>query len=68
MTQGADRLCKYAHVTSGPAMPSADDLLVLLAVGRTGRFTTAADDLGVSHTTISRRIASLERASVAGCS
>lgn len=42
-------------------MPSADDLLVLLAVGRTGRFNTAADDLGVNHTTISRRIASLEK-------
>ncbi|AKE92291.1 MULTISPECIES: LysR family transcriptional regulator [Rhodococcus] len=41
--------------------PSADDLLVLLAVGRTGRFTTAADDLGVNHTTIARRIAALEK-------
>lgn len=42
--------------------PSADDLLVLLAVGRTGRYTTAADELGINHTTISRRIAALERA------
>lgn len=42
--------------------PSADDLLVLLAVGRTGRYTTAADELGLNHTTISRRIAALERA------
>ncbi|MEE2033704.1 helix-turn-helix domain-containing protein, partial [Rhodococcus chondri] len=41
--------------------PSADDLLVLLAVGRTGRFTTAADDLSVNHTTIARRIAALEK-------
>ena len=49
------------QVTSGTALPSADDLLVLLAVGRTGRFNTAADDLGVNHTTISRRIASLEK-------
>ncbi|MBQ7806258.1 LysR family transcriptional regulator, partial [Rhodococcus sp. (in: high G+C Gram-positive bacteria)] len=40
---------------------SPDDLLVLLAVGRTGRFNTAADDLGLNHTTISRRIASLEK-------
>lgn len=40
--------------------PSADDLLVLLAVGRSGRFTTAADELGLNHTTISRRIAALE--------
>ncbi|MGB6179607.1 MAG: LysR family transcriptional regulator [Rhodococcus sp. (in: high G+C Gram-positive bacteria)] len=42
--------------------PSADDLLVLLAVGRSGRFTAAADSLGVNHTTVSRRIASLENA------
>ncbi|WP_229683642.1 LysR family transcriptional regulator [Nocardia camponoti] len=42
--------------------PSADDLLVLLAVGRSGRFVTAADELGINHTTISRRIAALERA------
>lgn len=40
--------------------PSADDLLVLLAVGRSGRFTTAAEELGLNHTTISRRIAALE--------
>ena len=46
---------------STPA-PSADDLLVLLAVSRTGRFTTAADRLGVNHTTIARRIAALETA------
>lgn len=46
----------------GRSLPSADDLLVLLAVGRSGRFTTAADTLGVNHTTVSRRIASLERA------
>ncbi|MBU8820051.1 LysR family transcriptional regulator [Mycolicibacterium goodii] len=42
--------------------PRADDLLVLLAVGRTGRYTTAADELGMNHTTISRRIAALEEA------
>ena len=40
--------------------PSADDLLVLLAVGRSGRYTTAAEELGLNHTTISRRIAALE--------
>jgi len=39
---------------------SADDLLVLLAVGRSGRYVTAADELGINHTTISRRIAALE--------
>ncbi|MBB5911912.1 DNA-binding transcriptional LysR family regulator [Nocardia transvalensis] len=42
--------------------PSADDLLVLLAVGRSGRFVTAAEELGINHTTISRRIAALEQA------
>ncbi|MCG7595373.1 LysR family transcriptional regulator [Mycobacterium sp. PSTR-4-N] len=42
--------------------PSADDLLVLLAVGRTGRYTTAAEELGLNHTTISRRITALEQA------
>ncbi len=42
--------------------PSADDLLILLAVGRSGRYTTAAEELGLNHTTISRRIAALEQA------
>ncbi|MEJ7634186.1 LysR family transcriptional regulator [Aeromicrobium sp.] len=40
--------------------PSADDLLVLLEVGRSGRFTTAAEALGLNHTTVSRRISALE--------
>ena len=42
--------------------PNPDDLLVLLAVSRTGKFTTAAQDLGLNHTTVSRRIAALEKA------
>ncbi|KFF58457.1 LysR family transcriptional regulator [Cryobacterium sp. MLB-32] len=42
--------------------PNADDLLVLLAVARTGRFTLAAESLGLNHTTVSRRIAALEKA------
>ncbi len=42
-------------------LPRADDLLALLAVGRSGRYVTAADELGMNHTTISRRIAALER-------
>lgn len=41
--------------------PSADDLLILLAVGRSGRFVSAADELGLNHTTVSRRITALER-------
>ncbi|MEU8896222.1 LysR family transcriptional regulator [Nocardia sp. NPDC048505] len=46
--------------TGSPRRPSADDLLILLAVGRSGRFVSAADELGLNHTTISRRIAALE--------
>ncbi|MFX0579249.1 LysR family transcriptional regulator [Nocardia nepalensis] len=42
--------------------PSPDDLLVLLAVARLGRFSAAAAALGVNSTTASRRIASLEKA------
>ena len=57
----AGRICKTADMTLGGAkIPSADDLLVLLAVSRTGRYSSAADDLGINHTTISRRIAALE--------
>ncbi|MGA7205065.1 MAG: LysR family transcriptional regulator, partial [Specibacter sp.] len=41
--------------------PHPNDLLVLLAVSRSGRFTTAADSLGLNHTTVSRRIAALEK-------
>lgn len=44
-----------------PAPPlRADDLLVLLAVARTGRYTSAGQRLGINHTTIARRIAALE--------
>ncbi|GAA4049738.1 LysR family transcriptional regulator [Arthrobacter methylotrophus] len=42
--------------------PNPDDLLVLLAVSRSGKFTTAAQALGLNHTTVSRRIAALEKA------
>jgi DNA-binding transcriptional LysR family regulator len=42
--------------------PSADDLIVLLAVAREGRYTGAAERLGLNHTTIARRIESLEQA------
>lgn len=33
---------------------------MLLAVGRSGRYNAAAEELGLNHTTISRRIAALE--------
>ena len=39
-----------------------DDLLVLLAVSRSAKFTTAAQALGLNPTTVSRRIAALEKA------
>lgn len=38
-----------------------NDLLVLLTVSRSAKFATAARRLGVNHTTISRRIAALEK-------
>ncbi len=65
MTKRAGTICKNAVVPSPMTpptgrRPSADDLLVLLAVGRFGRYTTAAEELGLNHTTISRRIAALE--------
>ncbi|MGA9873399.1 MAG: LysR family transcriptional regulator [Rhodococcus sp. (in: high G+C Gram-positive bacteria)] len=64
MPNNASAICKNADVPIGHPdhgrLPSADDLLILLAVGRTGRYNTAAVDLGVNHTTISRRIAALE--------
>ena len=62
MTTSAGTYCKNADMVIEPAGMSADDLLVLLAVGRSGRYVTAADELGLNHTTISRRIANLERA------
>jgi len=42
--------------------PSPDDLLVLLAVARAGRYTLAAAELGLNHTTVARRIDALENA------
>jgi DNA-binding transcriptional LysR family regulator len=44
-----------------PSSPDPSDLLVLLAVSRSGRFTAAADALGLNHTTVARRIAAVER-------
>lgn len=48
--------------STGSTAANPDDLLILLAVARTGRFTTAAESLGLNHTTVSRRIAALEKA------
>lgn len=44
------------------ASPSPDQLLVLLEVSRSGKFTTAAEALGLNHTTVARKIAALEKA------
>ena len=62
MVKTAGHFCENAEMSPPARRPSADDLLVLLAVGRTGTYTSAADDLGLNHTTISRRIAALEQA------
>ncbi|KLI09862.1 LysR family transcriptional regulator [Mycolicibacterium conceptionense] len=64
MGKSAPTVCKNAEMDGvrRPGRPSADDLLVLLAVGRSGRYTAAADELGINHTTISRRVAALEQA------
>ncbi len=65
MPSSAHFVCILADVLDSAAAtpaPNPDDLLVLLAVSRTGRFTSAADFLGLNHTTVSRRIAALEKA------
>ncbi len=57
MTKQAPSVCKIADMK-----PNPDDLLIFLAVSRSGKFTTAAQALGLNHTTVSRRIAALEKA------
>lgn len=42
--------------------PPLDALMTFLTVARLGRYTAAADVLGVNHSTVSRRIAALESA------
>ena len=63
MTNNAPMICKNAHVTFGQAdsgrLPSADDLLILLAVGRTGRSNAAADILGLNHPSVMESCTSL---------
>jgi DNA-binding transcriptional LysR family regulator len=56
MAKSAPYVCRIADMD-----PNPDDLLVLLAVSRSGKFTTAAQALGLNHTTVSRRIAALEK-------
>ena len=57
MAKTALSVCTIADMNANP-----DDLLVLLAVSRSAKFTTAAQALGLNHTTVSRRIAALEKA------
>jgi len=56
MTKEAPAVCTIADMNANP-----DDLLVLLEVSRSAKFTTAAQALGLNHTTVSRRIAALEK-------
>lgn len=42
-------------------IPSPNDLLILLTVARLGRFTAVAEALETTHTTVSRRIAALDK-------
>lgn len=56
MAKQAPFVCRIADMETNP-----DDLLVLLAVSRSAKFTTAAQSLGLNHTTVSRRIAALEK-------
>lgn len=43
-----------------PHLPPLDCLLAALAVSRTGSFSAAADELGVTHAAVSRRVAGAE--------
>ncbi|MCU1583663.1 MAG: LysR family transcriptional regulator [Microbacteriaceae bacterium] len=64
MTVCAHVVCILADMvdpTASSTPPNPVDLLILLAVSRTGRFTTAAESLGLNHTTVSRRVAALEK-------
>ncbi|CAN5538259.1 LysR family transcriptional regulator [soil metagenome] len=62
MAKPAAHFCKNADMSAGHPLDrlSADDLLVLLAVGRSGRYVAAAEQLGIDHTTVARRIGALE--------
>src|SRR5262249_9322773 len=53
--QLAPPVCNNAQVLT------ADDLQYFLAVARTGRLVKAAEELGVDHTTVGRRVNALER-------
>lgn len=57
--------CAFLHTDPVPTPlpePPLDALMTFLAVARLGRYTAAAEVLGVNHSTVSRRIAALEAA------
>ncbi|MDS2172909.1 MULTISPECIES: LysR family transcriptional regulator [Actinomycetes] len=49
------------HPSGEPQAQHLDALMTFLSVARLGRYTAAADALGINHSTVSRRIAGLER-------
>ncbi len=56
-------MCKYAHCDDMPRRDSTmnwDDLRFFLATARSGSITGAARQLGVQHSTVSRRMRKLE--------
>jgi DNA-binding transcriptional LysR family regulator len=61
MANTAESICENADMNASIPLPNPDDLLILRAVARSGRFTTAAENLGLNHTTVSRRIGALEK-------
>jgi len=50
------------HTVTVTREPQPEALMTFLAVARLGRYTAAAEVLGVNHSTVSRRIAALEQA------
>lgn len=56
MAKDAEEKCRTAEMNT-----NTNDLLILLAVSRSAKFTAAGRTLGINHTTISRRIAALEK-------
>ena len=59
------RGCASVHtlrMQSSSPEPPLDALMTFLSVARLGRYTAAAEVLGVNHSTVSRRITALETA------
>ncbi len=54
--------CTLVGMPAAAPDPPLDALMTFLSVARLGRYTAAADVLGVNHSTVSRRITALESA------